>query len=228
MYGLNAFALVGFGCINVLAVRLSRCDARLRSRVLDAACVLLLAFNLIRYALYPLTGQGLRIPVEFSTVAYFAVPAIMLTRRRGALSWAAYSGLMAGFFYYLAMITAGGPVYDTYPHWEIYASLCCHGTVYLCGFVVINTERCESSDWYKLALGIALVAVRAALLRPLAAGQGRLLIYELLDAQPVKWLLPQSSWGAAVPLYYLILAALLAVSILLFFRLNRREAIRHA
>lgn len=78
---LNAFALVGF-----VAVRLSRCDARLRSRVLDAACVLLLAFYLVRCAIYLLTGQVLRIPVEFPDVAYFAVPAIMFTRRRGGCS----------------------------------------------------------------------------------------------------------------------------------------------
>ena len=45
----------------------------------------------------------------------------------------------------------------------------------------------------------------------------------LLDAQPVKWLLPECFWDAAVPLYYLILASLLAVSILLFFLVNRRK-----
>ena len=40
-------------------------------------------------------------PVEFSTVAYFAVPIILLMTKRRLHSWAAYSGLMAGFFYYI-------------------------------------------------------------------------------------------------------------------------------
>lgn len=39
MYGLNAVSLVFFGCINVLAYRLCKCDVRLRRRVICALCI---------------------------------------------------------------------------------------------------------------------------------------------------------------------------------------------
>ena len=75
-------------------------------------CAVLLSGNLLRYGvIYPFVKGVVMLPVEFSTVAYFLVPAILLTSKRRLRSWAAYSGLMAGFFYYLAMIAAGGVIY---------------------------------------------------------------------------------------------------------------------
>ena len=107
MYGLNAVAIVFFGCINVLAYRLCKCPERGRSRAVRALCVVLLSVNLFRYCImYPLIQGEVMLPVEFSTVAYFVVPSILLTSRKKLRSWAAYSGLMAGFFYYMVLIIA--------------------------------------------------------------------------------------------------------------------------
>ena len=224
MYGLNAVALVFFGCINVLAYRLCQVPARQRRGVLTGLCIVLLSGNLLRYGLvYPVLLGVVRLPVEFSTVAYFAVPAILLTTRTRLHSWAAYSGLMAGFFYYLAMIAAGGVLYGENPPLDVYVSMFCHGTIYFCGFVTVGTELCSAKDAPKLALGIALVAIRAALLRPFVAGSEGLLIYILLDAAAVKQLLPAQVWALAIPIYYLAVGAFLLLTIRGFFRRNRKQ-----
>lgn len=89
---------------------------------------------------------------------------------------------MAGFFYYMAMIAAGGMIYGQNPPLDIYISMFCHSSIYFCGFVTIGTEVCSAKDAPKLTLGVAWVAVRAALLRPFVADTSRLLIYILLDA----------------------------------------------
>lgn len=224
MYGLNAVALVFFGCINMLAYRLCKCSERRRGKVVTCLCAVLLFGNLLRYTVfYPLVKGVVTLPVEFSTVAYFAVPIILLTGWKRLRSWAAYSGLMAGFFYYMAMIVAGGPLYASYSPANVFISLFCHGTIYLCGFVTIGTELCSAKDAPKLALGVALVAVRAALLRPFVAGSKRLLIYILLDAAVIRQLVPQSAWKVALPLYYLAVGAFVLLSIRGFFRKNRKE-----
>ncbi len=92
---------------------------------------------------------------------------------------------MAGFFYYMAMIAAGGPLYNAEAPLDIYISMLCHGTIYFCGFVLLAAERFSCRERGKLLLGVGLIAARAALLRPLAARQGRQLIYILLDAAAV-------------------------------------------
>ena len=224
MYGLNAVALVFFGCINVLAYRLCKCSENRRRRVVLTLCAVLLFGNLFRYCVvYPFIKGVVTLPVEFSTVAYFAVPTILLTSKKRLHSWAAYSGLMAGFFYYIAMIAAGGLIYGTNPPLDIYISMFCHGSIYFCGFVTIGTEECRAKDAPKLALGVVLVAVRAAILRPYVADSSQLLIYILLDAVAVKQILPESTWTVALPVYYLAVAAFVLLTIRGFFRRNQKQ-----
>ena len=224
MLGMNAVALVFFGCINVAAYQLCKCPESKHRKVVFALCAVLLGGNLLRYGVaYPFIKDVVMLPVEFSTVAYFAVPTILLTSRKTLRSWAAYSGLMAGFFYYMAMIVAGGIIYETNPPLDIYISMFCHGTIYFCGFVTIGTELCSAKDAPKLALGVVLVAARAALLRPFVVNSEGLLIYILLDAAVVKQALPESTWTIALPVYYVALAAFVLLTIRGFFQRNQKQ-----
>lgn len=220
MYGLNGVALIVFAMIHVLAVQLCKCDEAVRTKAILTLSLMLLLFNLVRYTLSPLLGHGVKIPVEFSTVAYFAMPTILLTGRKTYQSWAVYSGMMAGFFYYMAMVVAGGPLYKTYPPYDIYISMYCHGTLYLCGLVTIGTRQYSPNDGFKLASGIAYVAIQALLLRPLAEGSERIFIYELMDGDYIKQFLPQSTWPVALPVYYIVILCLVLLTIKGFFWLN--------
>lgn len=79
MCGLNAVAIVLFGCINVLAYKLCKCPENIRKKTVNLLCSVLLSINVFRYSfVYPfIKGEGI-IPIEFSAVAYFAVPIILL------------------------------------------------------------------------------------------------------------------------------------------------------
>ena len=223
MYGLNAVALVLFGCVSVLAHALCKCSKSTRNRAFKGLCMALLTLNLLRYGfIFPFVRHRARIPVEFSSISFFAVPIIFLSGKRRARSWAAYSGLMAGFFYFMALILAGGPLYQTYPPREVYISMFCHGAVYLCGFVAITTESYAPQEAPKLAFGVALVVAWAALFRPVEYDRERLLIYMLLDGACIKQLLPPRAWPAALPAYYLALTAAVLLSIKGFFERNRK------
>lgn len=223
MYGLNAFSIIIFAIFNVSAVQLCKCEEKTRLKLMRVLCVSLLGLNVFRYALSPILGNGIKVPVEFSAVAYFSVPVMLLTGRKGSWSWAAYSGLMAGFFYYMTMLVSGGKIYNDYPPYSIYISMFCHGSLYLCGLVTIGTQPCSSKDGYKLMLGLGFVAARAIVLRPLAYGTERLFIYELIDAAWIKQLLSQELWGVAIPIYYAVMLGLLLVTVRGFFSLSQSQ-----
>ena len=218
MYGLNAFALICFAAICLASWRICLLPEPGRRRVVEALCIVLLA---VRAGIILRSfGSMENVPVEFSSVAYFAVPIIILSRRKSLLSWASYSGLMAGFFYYLTMIAAGGTIYASYPHGEIYISLFSHGTIFVCGYVLASTQHFDRLRWPRFMLGIAAVAANAIIWRPYIHIEGRLLIYELIDAAWVRMLFPCSWLGVSVPAFYVLLAAAVLFSIRMFFHLN--------
>lgn len=227
MFGLNVFSLLVFISLNIFAVLLCKRSNESRSRLLRIICIALLLFNIVRYARALILGRGFIFPVEFSSVAYFAVPFILLTGIRKVQSWAAYSGIMAGFFYYMTLILAGGRVYATYLPNDIYISLYCHGTLYVCGLVSLKTNRYERSDRFALLCGNVLVVANAWFLRPIAEGKARIFIYELMDGLYVKQLFPNVASGVMMMLYYLLMAVLLLLSIKLFFALNKMQYERH-
>ncbi len=224
MYGLNAVALIFFCGINILAYQLSKQPMVQSQRVVRGLSAVLLLGNLFRYLFfYPVVCKTVQIPVEFSTVAYFVVPTVLLTRAERLKSWAAYSGLMAGFFYYMAMIVAGGTIYHAQAPLDVYISMFCHGAIYACGLVTIASSRLREKDGKKLLFGVALVAARAALLRSWVARSEHLLIYILLDGAAVKALLPAAAWHFALPIYYFCVAVLVLLSIKGFFRSSNAQ-----
>lgn len=215
MSALNVFALCLLAGLLWLSGEFARWEAGARERAVRALALGLLAVNVLKYALPPILGGPLVLPVEFSAAAYFTTPTLLLTRRRGLRCWAAYAGTLAGACYYAAMVFAGEAIYGSYPEQNVLLSLLCHGCLLLLGLTTARTERFEPGDILLLPLGTAAVAARAELLRPWS-GQGRLLIYELLDAAPIP--------AAARPLYYAALAALILASAALFLGLNRHTA----
>ena len=100
----------------------------------------------------------------------------------------------------------------------------CHGSIYFCGFVTIGGEVCSAKDAPKLALGVARMAIRAAILRPFVVGSEQLLIYILLDAAAIRQLIPERAWSSvALPVYYLAAAAFVLLAIRGFFRRNQKQ-----
>lgn len=215
-FGLNVFALCALISLVWTAHVLCLLPAERRERALKLLSALLLGVNVLKYALPPLLGGKLVLPVEFSAAAYFTTPGIILLTRGRLRCWAAYAGLLAGGVYYAAMCLAGGRIYGANPPAQVLLSLYCHGSLLVLGLAVTGTERFGAREAAALPLGVVGVAARAALLRPWSGG-GTLLIYELLDAGPLR----AAGLTAALPVYYAAMAALVLLSPRLYLAANR-------
>lgn len=219
MFALNVFALCAAAALGWTARELLRLPDARRERTIRRLSALLLCVNILKYALPPLLGGSLVLPVEFSAAAYFTTPGIILLRRGGLRCWAAYAGLLAGGVYYAAMCLAGGFIYGSEPPGGVLLSLFCHGSLLVLGLVVTGTERFGAREAALLPLGVACVAARAVLLRPWSGG-GTLLIYGLLDARVLS--------ASARPFYCAAAGALVLLSARLYLALNRAELRRRA
>lgn len=220
MSALNVFALCFFASLVWTAHELSKRPENLRTRAVRRLSAPLLGVNVLKYALPPLMGGELVLPVEFSAAAYFTTPAIPLFGPKRLRCWAAYAGLLAGSVYYSAMVLAGDAIYGAYPPSSVLLSLFCHGSLLVLGLIVTGTESFTRRETALLPLGVAAVAVRAALLRPWSGG-GTLLIYELLDARILRSALPAGSLSAALGVYYLTMGVMILLSARLYLAVNR-------
>ena len=222
MYGLNAFALIILALIVLFARSVCRRAPADRLHCLHGVCLLLLLGNILRYTLLTVSKGSLVFPVEFSAVSYFVVPLIFLLKRKELYSLASYAGMTAGSCYYLTMILAGGRIYGAQPPYDVYLSLLFHGALLFCGMVTYDIHGETMKSCYKQLLGIGAVAVRAALLRGWVEAPEGMLIYILLDRTPLQWLGIQLG-GIGAAAYYAVLAGLVVLSLLLFYRAPHKK-----
>lgn len=175
---------------------------------------MILLLNIIKVAMDPS-----QIPVEFSTVTYFIAPIIILLRIKKMEVWAVYASLMAGFFYYLTMMVAGGKVYELYPPLNVYASLLSHGSLLLIGLLKLRTVKYQSKYSYFIIIGLFAHLAWALYSRPEISITSRIFIYEIIDASFVTGILPAYSFAMRIGVYLLLSYALLK-SIKLIFAFN--------
>ena len=81
MFALNVFSICALAVLVWTAHELCLLPAARRERALRRLSALLLGVNILKYALPPLLGGKLVLPVEFSAAAYFTTPGIILMTR---------------------------------------------------------------------------------------------------------------------------------------------------
>lgn len=214
MVGLNTFSIIMFIGITSLVIKTSRLETNKQNRIIKILALLLLAINTPKLLMNPM-----EIPVEFSTVTYFITPLILLLNIKKIEIWAVYSALMAGFFYYLTMISAGGNIYNLYSPINIYTSLFSHGTLLFIGLLKLKTIKYKNTDYYKIIIGNLLILSWAIYIRPEITNSGRIFIYELIDANIVYSITSSYLW-LFIPIYYIVMFYLVKKSYHLIFRLN--------
>ena len=200
--------------------RLLFAPEKYKRRVLNTFCILLLAFNIIRYLFNSVTSDRVRIPVEFSAVTYFLLPIIVLLKLDVIRPWGAYAGILAGSFYFLNGIFLGSKVYAGFSLFSIIASIICHGALLFCGLLLISEKKYTKRTGWIITGGLVLSGLRTFLLRNWFYGGKGIFIYELLFAY-----IPTKIFGKEIiPFYYAILFVLIIVTIKLFYMLNERMA----
>ena len=195
-------------------------DLKKKNLILNLISAALLSFNIYRYISRSIEAGFTRIPVEFSSVAYFLVPLIVLLKIPLLRVWAAYSALLAGSGYFVSIVLLGDRVYSNYKTVSIVTALLCHGALLLIGLLLISEKRFSPYSGWIIAAGLIYITLRTMLLRARFSGGGGIFIYAVIYAlRPVK------IFGAGIqPVYYLSLICLLILSFNLFYRLNLKLA----
>lgn len=215
MYGLNVFALIVVIGILYFVFLLVKEDKHIQRKAIVIISLLMLLINGIKLLLEPSL-----IPVEFSTIAYYVVPVIMLLNVKFLEIWAVYSAVMAGLFYYITVMVTGGNTYELYSHANIYISLYCHGSLLFLGLLKLTTIKYNIRYSFILVVGNLLVLIWALYIRQEIVVTERIFIYELIDGVFVDQII-SSNILIFKGIYYILLTFVIYKSSKMIYGVNR-------
>ena len=212
----NTIAATEVVFISLLLRRFLNSKERLKGYITDFLCLFLLTFNLIKYVSQSISYERLSIPVEFSAVAYFIVPIIVLFRISFLRVWAVYSSLLAGCGYFFVFTLFGDRIYANYSAEKISSALICHGILLFIGISQISFKKFPHYTGWILAVGICLCAFHALNMSSIATNLRGVFMYELIFGFAAVDLFGKT----VLPFYYLLVFAAFSFSLMIFYKLN--------
>ena len=114
---------------------------KIRDTFLKIQLIIVLLYNLGIIIVFPY-----KVPVEFSTLAYFIVPIIVLFNIKELKIWAVYAALLAGLGYYFSMILYGNTLYGHFPVYSVVTSLFNHGSLLAYALITLGTHNFKKTE----------------------------------------------------------------------------------
>lgn len=202
--------------IFVLLRRFSNIKDKTKSKITDALCFALLLLNILKYLGQSFTLGRVSLPVEFSAIAYFAVPIIMLLRVSFLRVWAVYSSLLAGSGYFFTFTLFGDMIYKNYSTDKIITAMFCHGILLFIGLSQISFKKFSRYTGWILTLGLCMCVTYSFYMSNFAPKLRGVFMYELIFGFAAV-----DVFGKTIlPLYYLLVVTLFSLSLIIFYKLN--------
>ena len=212
---LNIIALICLILFMLYSNYLVKQNEAKRRKYLKIQLFIVLLYNIGIHMVFPQ-----KLPIEFSTVAYFVVPVIILFDMKEFEIWAVYASLLAGIGYYVSMLLYGTALYGHFPTYSWATSIYNHGALLSFSIVKLITTPYNRKDSYIIWIGLLLCAVWSLVLRPVVTQPGIIFIYEILDGGVVPLMFPNMKF-LMYPVYYLLLFFVLYKSPHLLIRINQ-------
>ncbi len=212
----NIIAATEVISISLLLRRFLNLKEKIKERITYILCLALLLFNILKYLSQSLSLGRISVPVEFSAVAYFVVPIIILFRLSFLRVWAVYSSLLAGSGYFFTFTLFGDKIYKNYTSDKIVVALICHGILLFIGLSQISFKKFSKYSGWILTLGLCICIFHALNMSSVAVNLRGVFMYELIFGFAAIDLFGK----IILPIYYFVVFAVFSVSLSAFYKLN--------
>ncbi len=213
----NIIAATEVIVISFLVRRFLKFNNKTKERITNFLCASLLVFNLYKYVFQSVSLGRPSVPVEFSAVAYFIVPVIILFKISFLRVWAVYSSLLAGSGYFFVFSLFGSKIYASYPLEKIIAALFCHGILLFIGLSQISFKKFSNYSGWVLTLGLCCCVFHALNMSSVAVNLRGVFMYELIFGFAAV-----DVFGEIIlPFYYFLVFLVFSFSLSAFYKLNK-------
>ncbi|WP_176239306.1 hypothetical protein [Mariniplasma anaerobium] len=222
---MNIYNLLTVIILLVIAFFISRTSTKFKRKLLPSIAMILLVYKIAEYSYYIINLEVDKIPIEFSTLAYFLFGVVVLFKIKELYPVAAFASFISGIGYLLVFIFMGDQYVVIHGFYSTLIALSSHFILLLGSVLLKNIAIAKTKDikyiiiytvFYLIYVGIMNIIIDYS--------QSYLFINLLLKAEILENMLSTTDIANYIYwLYYIIIVGIYLLVIFIFFKIYERD-----
>lgn len=204
-----------------IAFFISRTSLKFKKMLLPSIAMILLVYKMAEYSYYIINLEVDKIPIEFSTLAYFLFGIVILFKIKELYPVAAFASFISGIGYLLVFIFMGDQYIHIHGFYSTLIALSSHFILLLGSVLLKNIAIATYKDIKYIIIYTVLYLIYVGIMNMIIDySQSYLFINLLLKADLLRNMLSTQDIAAfAYWLYYIIIVSIYLLVIFIFFKI---------
>lgn len=204
-----------------IAFFISRTCLKFKKMLLPSIAMILLVYKIAEYSYYIINLEVDKIPIEFSTLAYFLFGIVILFKIKELYPVAAFASFISGIGYLLVFIFMGDQYIHIHGFYSTLIALSSHFILLLGSVLLKNIAIATYKDIKYIIIYTVLYLIYVGIMNMIIDySQSYLFINLLLKADILRNMLSTQDIAAfAYWLYYIIIVSIYLLVIFIFFKI---------
>lgn len=222
---MNIYNLITVITLLVIAFFISRTSIKFKRKLLPSIAMILLVYKIAEYSFYIINLEVDKIPIEFSTLAYFLFGIVILFKIKELYPVAAFASFISGIGYLLVFIFMGDQYVVIHGFYSTLIALSSHFILLLGSVLLKNIAIVKYKDIKYIIIYTIFYLIYVWAMNSIIDYSGSyLFINLLLSAELLENMLATTDIASYIYLlYYIIIVGIYLVVILLFFIIYRKD-----
>jgi hypothetical protein len=222
---MNIYNLISVIVLLSIAFFISRTSIKFKRMLLPSIAIILLVYKIAEYSYYIINLEVDKLPIEFSTLAYFLFGIVILFKIKELYAVSAFASFISGIGYLLVFIFMGDQYVEIHGFYSTVIALSSHFILLLGSVLLKNIAIVKYKDIKYIIIYTLFYLVYVWIMNSLIDYSGSyLFINLLLKADLLRSMLSTSDITNFVYLlYYIIIVSIYLLVIFIFFKIYERD-----
>lgn len=220
---MNIYTLLLSISVLVLGYFVSRTSLKFKNKILPSIAFVLLVYKIAEYSFYIINKELDKIPIEYSTLAYFLFGIVILFKIKELYPVAAFASFISGIGYLLVFIFMGSRYVEIHGFYSTLIAFNSHSILFLASVLLKNNTVAKPKDIKYIIIYTAIYVVYVFIVNALIdLSASYIFINLLLQGDLLRNLLGTTDISVITYiLYYIVIHSIYGVIIYIFFQIYK-------
>ncbi len=220
---MNIYTLILSVFVLVIGFLISRTSLKFKKMILLSIAVILLMYKSAEYSFYIINQELDKIPIEFSTLAYFLFGIVIIFKIKELYAVAAFASFISGIGYLLVFIFMGSRYVEIHGFYSTVIAFTSHSILFIASVLLKNIVVAKTKDIKYIVIYTAIYVAYVFIINALIdLSASYIFINLLLQGDLLRNLLGTTDISIfTYILYYIIIHSIYGVIIFIFFKIYK-------